>query len=630
MKLLKKLGMLLLLVISLLVSQEVKAEPATLTPDKQSEVASFIDQEMKNNINKFNIPGAVVSIVNKDGIIYSKGYGFADISQNKMINAESSLFRIASTTKLFTWTAVMQLVEQGKIDLDTDINNYLTSLQIPDTFSKPITMRDLMTHTAGFEEGGVGYQITTDTKRLNTTIAETLKKHALARVRPAGEKASYSNYGATLAGLIVEDVSGLTYEEYIQKYIFNVLGMTHATVVEPLPKKYESDKVIGYNYKDGQFTPGIPTYEGGFSPAGAGSVSANDMAKFMMAHLNNGGQLLKPETIKLMHQTAFRFDERLPGSTLGFQEGEINGYKTLSHAGADTMFITDMYLIPEENIGFFLSYSGGQADDALAAMKTAFFDHYFPTTKSETPKFIKATEKELTNYTGSYKFTRRNYSHIDKFFSLLVEMKISQVNGQLSIGQGDEQELFEKIDTNLFQQVNGQQKIAFKTDKSGKATDMLLSIMPDMPLEKTTFWDQSFIWLILLGASIAIFIVTIISILMKIKTIKKLRRAPKNTLWILLVTSISAITTLILTVTNVLNMDVLQRLSEITLSLKLFLFLPLLVGELTVVLLVRVGMSWYRKEFSLVVRILLTFASLAAVATTSFFIYWNLIGWNFG
>ncbi|MGX7025657.1 serine hydrolase domain-containing protein [Vagococcus hydrophili] len=629
----KKWHLFLLAFTTLLMTQSANiVEAESLT--NQDEVKSFVDTHMEKDLDKYHIPGAVIAIVKDDEILYSKGYGMADISKDKKVDADKSMFRIASTTKLFTWTAVMQLVEAGKIDLDTDINTYLTSFKVPNTFDKPITMRDLMTHTAGFEEGGVGYQITTDTKRLNTTIAETLEKHALARVRPPGEKASYSNYGAALAGLIVEDVSGLSYTDYIQENIFNTLDMKHATLAEPLPKKYKDNEVIGYNYTNEKFTPGIPTYEGGFSPAGAGTVSANDMAKFMLAHLNNGTtqgkRLLDKKTTNTMHQTAFRFDKRLPGSALGFQEGEINGKKTLSHAGADTMFITDLYLVPEENIGIFLSYSGGQADDALASMKKHIFDYLFPITKKESPTFIPSTKEELANFTGSYKFTRRNYSHIDKFFSLLVEMKVAQENGQLVIGQGNEKEYFKKIDTNLFQQVDGQQKISFKTDKSGKATDMLLSIMPDMPLEKTTFWDQSSVWLILLAISIAIFIIVTIILLIQLKRNKKISHHSKQTIWLTIITAIISILTLGLTVTNVLNMDVLQRLSEVTLALKLFLFLPLFVGGLTCILLVRNGMDWFKKESSLVIRILTTTVFLAALTTSLFFIHWNLMGWLFG
>lgn len=629
----KKRALALTFLVSLFTGTHALAkETPSLTDTK--EVASFVNQQMTADVAEFHIPGAVISIVKDNKLLYSNGYGTANYETKQPIEAETSMFRIASTTKLFTWTAVMQLVEAGKIDLDEDINTYLSAFQIPATFPDPITMRHLMTHTAGFEEGGVGYQITTDENKLPVSLSETLKNHPLARIRPAGQTASYSNYGASLAGLIVEEVSGQPYDDYIQDHIFNVLALTHATVAEPLPDTFINNRVLGYNFQEGKFVPGTPTYEGGFRPAGSGTVSANDMAQFMLAHLNegtiNGQQLLKPDTTSLMHQTAFRFDNRLPGSALGFQEGELNGQKLLSHAGADTMFITDLYLVPEQKLGIFLSYSGGDADGALASIKTAFFDHYFPITDNKETTFLPMTKEELEPLTGSYKFTRRNYSHIDKFFSLLTEMTVKQVDGKLAIGQGKEQELFGKIDDNLFQQVGGQQKLSFKTDSSGKATAMLLSLIPDMPLERTKLIDQSLFWLPLLGGSLLVFLATIATFLIRIRQLKRVNKRDKQTAWLAFMTALAAVTTMILTVTHVLNMDVLQRLSSVTLSLKLFLVLPLLVVLLTSLLTAKTIAIWYNRQFSVISRLLFSMIPLAAIILSWFFYHWNLLGWQFG
>lgn len=152
--------------------------------DDTAGLTSYVDGIMEKDMNRLQIPGAVISIVKDGKIILAKGYGSSNLEEAAPVNPTTSMFRIASTTKLFTWTAVMQMVEQGKIDLDTDINTYLKSVKIPVTYPEPITMRHLMTHTAGFEEGGVGYQITTDPAKLPGSISETLNKHMLARVRP--------------------------------------------------------------------------------------------------------------------------------------------------------------------------------------------------------------------------------------------------------------------------------------------------------------------------------------------------------------------------------------------------------------------------------------------------------------
>lgn len=606
------------------------------TPDlsNQQDIAPFVDRQMAADLEAFHIPGAVIAIVKDDRLLYSKGYGQANLATKQQVTADTSMFRIASTTKLFTWTAVMQLVEQGKIDLDTDINHYLTSFQIPATFSELITMRHLMTHTAGFEEGGVGYQLTTDEATLPASLSDTLKKHQLARIRPAGKIQSYSNYGASLAGLIVEEVSGQPYDDYIQTHIFDTLKMDHATVVEPLPEKFQKDQVIGYVYQEGQFTPGTPTFEGGFRPAGSGTVAATDMARFMLAHLNNGSldgqQLLQANTTELMHQTAFRFDQRLPGSTLGFQEGELNGQRLLSHAGADTMFITDLSLVPEQKLGIFLSYSGGDADSAMASMKSAFFNRYFPISQEKDISFLPTTKEDLQPFTGSYKFTRRNKSHIDKFFSFLAEMTVSQVDGKLAIGQGSEQELFGKIGDNLFQQVGGQQKIAFQTEKDGKVTAMSLSMIPDMPLERTKRLDQSLFWLPLLAFSLLIFLGTLLVSLVRFSYLKQLPRSLKQGFGLAFITALTALITVVLTVTNVLNMDVLQRLSSVSLGLKLYLVLPLLLVCLTVLLIIKTVTIWRRHQLTVIGRLLFSLVPLASLILTWFFYHWNLIGWQFG
>lgn len=220
--------------------------------DDTAGLTSFVDGIMEKDMNRLQIPGAVISIVKDGKIILAKGYGSSNLEEAAPVNPTTSMFRIASTTKLFTWTAVMQMVEQGKIDLDTDINTYLKSVKIPATYPEPTTMRHLMTHTAGFEEGGVGYQITTDPAKLPGSISETLNKHMLARVRPPGEMSSYSNFGATLAGLIVEEVSGVPYNDYIQKYIFDPLDMKYSTVVEPLPESFIPNQVVGYTSENGK------------------------------------------------------------------------------------------------------------------------------------------------------------------------------------------------------------------------------------------------------------------------------------------------------------------------------------------------------------------------------------------
>lgn len=605
--------------------------PANL--DDTAGLTAFVDGIMEEDMNRLQIPGAVISIVKDDRIILAKGYGSSNLEKAESVDPTTSMFRIASTTKLFTWTAVMQLAEQGKIDLDTDINTYLKSVKIPATYPEPITMRHLMTHTAGFEEGGVGYQITTDPAKLPGSISETLNKHMLARVRPPGQISSYSNYGATLAGLIVEEVSGVPYNDYIKKYIFDPLDMKYSTVVEPLPDSFIPYKVVGYNNENGSFVPGIPTFEGGFRPAGSGTVSAVDMAHFMIAHLQQGKygsqQILRPETAELMHSTAFQFDKRLPGVDLGFAEKRINDLTLITHGGSDPMFNTELYLVPAKDVGIFVSYNGGEGSDSAAGLIQAFFNRYYPSPGVKQPEFI-ASDESIQKYAGAYQFTRRNISDIDKFFNFFAQLNVSVEDNKLSLGSGSEQQLYSEVGPNLFQLEGGTEQIAFRTNESGKVTHMILGMIPDMPLERTPLLDQNKFWLIVLGFSGLILITSLLGLFFSRRKIKAMTPPEKWAIRLSAGTAGWALLSFVTLFMVVMSMDIMQKFSGIRLSLSLSLVMPIILVGLTLALLISAILVWKNKYWTAFKRVHYTLVALSAVAMTLFFYYWNLLGWQFG
>jgi len=598
-----------------------------------AQLSAYIDGIMKGHMDIYQIPGAVISIVKDGEVLFAKGYGHTNIEEGRLVNPETDLFRIASTTKLFTWTAVMQLVEQGKIDLDTDVNTYLKTVKIPKTYKQPVTMRHLMTHTAGFEEGGVGYQITTDPKKLPVSISETLAKHMPALVRPPGEMAAYSNYGASLAGLIVEEVSGIAFDDYIQKNIFEPLDMKYATVQEPVPASLAPYEVLGYARENGTFTSKPRTFEGGFRPAGSGSVSAIDMAHFMIAHLQDGRygdkQILKPETAQLMHAPAYMFHENFPAMDLGFYELNMNGLRVISHGGADTLFNTELYLVPDKQIGIFVSYSGGDGGTAAIGLLEAFFDRYFPAQKVELPP-ASAELENVQKYAGSYQFTRRNHSDIDKFFTFLAKMKIDASDNRLSIGSGAEQQVYAQIEPDLFQEVGGTHQIAFRTDESGKVTHLFIDFLISMPLERTPLIDGTQFWFPLLAFSVVLFITALTGFIYRRREIKEMPKAQKWAVRLSAATAAWALVTCVSTFVIVLNMDLLDRLSRITPSLNVYLFMPIILVGLTIAMITLSVMAWKNKYWTMLKRVHFSLVALSAVALCWFFFHWNLLGWQFG
>ncbi|WP_438492073.1 serine hydrolase domain-containing protein [Paenibacillus sp. IHBB 3054] len=601
--------------------------------DDTAGLTTFVDGIMEEDMNRLHIPGAVISILKDGKIILAKGYGSSNLEKAAPVDPATSMFRIASTTKLFTWTAVMQLMEQGKIDLDTDINTYLKSVKIPATYPEPITMRHLMTHTAGFEEGGVGYQITTDPAKLPGSISETLDKHMPARVRPPGEISSYSNYGATLAGLIVEEVSDIPYNDYIKKYIFDPLDMKHATVVEPLPEQFKPYEVLGYTSKNGSFVPGTPTFEGGFRPAGSGTVSAEDMAHFMIAHLQNGKygdkEILRADTANLMHSTAFQFDKRMPGVDLGFAEKRYNGLSVIAHGGADPMFNTELYLVPAKNVGIFVSYNGGQGSESAEGLVQAFFNKYYPAPVTQQP-VISASTESLEKYAGSYQFTRRNFSDIDKFFSFFSQINVTVSDNKLSLGSGSERQLYVPVDTNLFQHEGGTEQIGFRTDDSGKVTHMLLEAIPDMPLERTPLIDKNKFWFVLLGVSSLIFLTALLGLLFSRRKLKAMTNPEKWAIRLSAATAGWGLISFFTTFAVLMSLDTLERLSSVSTSFYLVLAMPVIFVGMTLALLVSAVLAWKNKYWTAFTRVHYTLVALSAVALCLFFYHWNLLGWQFG
>jgi CubicO group peptidase (beta-lactamase class C family) len=226
--------------------------------------------------------GAVVVIVKDGSVLTQRGYGYADLAARRPMDPERTLLRAGSVSKLFTWTALMQLVERGKVALDADVNTYL-DFQIPARDGKPITVRNLMTHTPGFEEQ-LKSALTYDPAAAQPFDA-LLKRWIPERIFAPGTMPAYSNYGAALAGYIVQRVSGMAFDDYMEAHVLGPLGMTSSTFRQPLPSGLQARMAKGYATAS---SPERPFEIVGLAPGGALSAPATDVAKFMLAHLQRG------------------------------------------------------------------------------------------------------------------------------------------------------------------------------------------------------------------------------------------------------------------------------------------------------------------------------------------------------
>lgn len=410
-------------------------------PSDPAEVSAFLDNIMPATLARYNVPGATVAVVKDGRLVVAKGYGYSNISGRIPVDADTTSFRIGSVTKLFTWTAVMQLADEGKVDLDADVNTYLVDMKMPDTYpGRPVTLRNLMTHTAGFEDSGLRME-GNDPKNL-TSFRQYCKENIPARVFSPGKVTSYSNYGTTLAAVIVEDVSGMPFEEYLQTRILTPLGMDRTSIKEDLPPDLAAALSHGYTFAGNENTV---TQDDIFviGPAGAISAPAPDIAKFMIAHLRNGTynnvSILSERASGLMHAQAFTNDPRVSGMCLGFYEQYYNGLRTIGHDGDTTEFHSRLTLIPEKQAGYFVSYNSVGGARARDEFFSAFMDHYYPAPQSPVPEADPANASGLQKYAGTYEMNRHNYARFEKVLAppLQIGIRVSG-SGTLLTTSGSE------------------------------------------------------------------------------------------------------------------------------------------------------------------------------------------------
>jgi CubicO group peptidase (beta-lactamase class C family) len=496
----------------------------------RAELAAFLDGIMTANLRDKHVAGATVAVVKDGALLYAKGYGYADVAHRTPVDDERSLFRIGSTSKLFTWTAVMQLVEQGKLDLDADVNRYL-DFKIPATYPQPITLRHIMTHTPGFEEDSRDL-ITDDSARM-VPLGRWLATHIPGRVRPPGTYSSYSNYATAVAGYIVQRVSGVPFDDYIEQHILTPLGMTQTTTRQPLPARLRNDMSSGYTWGRGVYATHKYEYVEP-SPAGAVASSATDMAKFMIAHLNNGvldgHRILAESTAVRMHSRAFGHDPRLPGFALGFYEKSSHGLRIIGHGGDTQWFHTDLALIPDEHLGVFVSYNtstGGEL--SFGPFLTQFLDHYYPTPApavAAAPASADAA-KDAQRVAGEYEFNRRSYDTFQAAAGLAGDIQLRPDSGRLVMHSALGDTRFVPVGPLLYRDELGGDLMAFQTDPAGHVVRGFLGEAPMMTMERVPFRRSVQLNWIVLGVAAFVFVAILVASLGRLIRAKFGAEAPR-------------------------------------------------------------------------------------------------------
>jgi CubicO group peptidase (beta-lactamase class C family) len=347
-------------------------------PLTRENVDAWLDGLIPRALQAGDIAGGVVVIVKDGEILTERGFGYADVAAKVAVDPRTTVFRPGSISKTFTWTAVMQLVEQGKLDLDADINRYL-DFSIPAYDGQPMTMRNVMTHTSGFEEKIKDIVGSKSAPSLESYVKDWIPR----RIFPPGVVPAYSNYASTLAGYVVERVSGEPFDNYIDSHVLGPLGMTQSTFRQPAPARLQPLLSKGYVRAS---EPAQYFEYMGPAPAGSLSATGHDMAKFMIAHLQNGAygneRILAQETAIQMHAIQPKVYPALHGMALGFYEHSRNGHRVIAHNGGTQFFHSDMHLFLDDGVGVFISLNSPGVDGAASGLHEALFhgfaDRYFP------------------------------------------------------------------------------------------------------------------------------------------------------------------------------------------------------------------------------------------------------------
>ena len=595
----------------------------------RAELEAFLDGVMAANLRGSHVAGATVAVVKDGELLLAKGYGYADVARRAPVDAERTLFRIGSTSKLFTWTAVMQLVEQGKLDLDADVNRYI-DFEIPATYPQPITLRHVMTHTPGFEEDGRDL-IGEDTARM-VPLGRWLATHVPARVRPPGTHSSYSNYATALAGYVVERVAGVPFDDYVDKNILAPLGMTHTTSRQPLPPAMRGDMSHGYLWAGGSYRP--EKFEiVGPAPAGSMSSSATDMARFMIAHLNRGEfegrRILADSTADRMHARAFTHDPRIPGFALGFYEKSSHGLRVVGHGGDTKWFHTDMALIPGERVGVFVSYNtntGGEL--SFNRFLTQFLDHYYP---SPAPAVTIPADaaREAERVAGEYEFNRRSYTTFQKAIGLAGAVRISADSGRLVMRSPLGDQRLVPVGPLLYRDELGGELVAFQADGDGRVVRGFLGAAPMMAMERIPFSRSPRLHWVVLGLGVLVFAGTVLAAAGRFLRRRVGAARPDDALpgrWLLVTVSLLELAFLV-AIAVILGGSGGLLEGPLT-SLRVALALPVVAAACTLAAAYVAGRQWRRRDGTSWSRIRYSGAVAVAALFTWSLATWNLLGWR--
>jgi CubicO group peptidase (beta-lactamase class C family) len=596
---------------------------------RAGQVPAFFDRLLRSQLALDGIPGAVVALVLGDETLYLGGFGKADLASGEPVSAQETLFRTGSVSKLVTWTAVMQLVERGLLDLHADVNRYLDAFQIPATYPKPVTLAHLLTHTAGFEDRGFGFYARSEADLV--PLGPFLSARMPARIFAPGEVSAYSNYGAALAGYLVERVSGLSFEDYVEARVLAPLGMSSSSFRQPLPPALAARLATGYRTS---LEPGAFEWDLAV-PAGAFSSTAADMARFMSAHLDGGRQgtrrILRADTVEAMQRRRFTNHPAVSGLTYGFQELFIAGQRVLAQPGDMLHFTATLFLLPEQDLGLFVAYNRGRAAGAPMELLRAFLARFSPAPSAFVPYPTSVSDGDVGCFTGSYRSTRRNETTLEKLQEFFSPVRVRTLRpGTLGVSglAVVPESRWVQIEPGVFRDQSSPEIIAFRADDSGSVTHLFEGNFPAAGYMRLPWYGAPEIHYVLLAVCVPIFLLTPIA-----WAIRAVHHPAPGVRLALLARWVAGAMCLANLLFLAGMLAVIARGRELLFGITPFaravLVLPVLSAVLTVSTLVLALIALRQRYWGLAGRLHYLLVALAGGAFLGSLHYWNLLGLRF-
>ena len=634
MKFIKKhMSIFLILVFILIPSIQAKSMTESESIDL-NEAEKFTDEFFAKNMDKYHVPGAAIAFVKDGEVAFMKGYGYADAENKKSVDPEKTVFGIASVSKLLTATAVMQQYEEGNIDLDKDVNEYLKSFKIEETFKKPITMKSLLTHTSGFNQSsiGIGNRNPLQIKKLE----DYLKTAMPQRVYETNRFFSYSNQGMSLAGHLVELTSGKSFENYMDERIFSTLNMENSSFKQPITENMALNKAVSYGYwtqKQSLFRTKDMYYQ--ILPAGGCYTTVSDMSKFIIANLNEGEykgtQLLKKTTMEEMHKQQFTHNAKMPGQAYGFWESFENNQRGLFHTGTSDGYASLLYIMPKKNIGFIICYNLA-TDKLRSEFLKSFLDKFYPVASSKIVSASKNYKESIKQYEGLYWNVEKPKYTLDKLEVLmsdgLVRAKGNKDGGLKLTGYyGEDMGDYIEIEPQVFKRVNGEEIITFNRDKNQKNSSYLY--IKNNAFFKVQWYENPVLSIIFALFSLIVIIASpFIWIHYYIRKKTKDRESSyleKYTAYSGLFTSVLIMVFCTATAVVTSKLGKYAFMFGVPLSLKVILIIPVLLLIIAVYLSVISILAWKNCYWTYFNRCFLTLYTLAVIMFLVSLKYWNMI-----